>query len=133
MLLSGTRAEIFLQPSMMTSDANHPPEAHGGPCWSIYSCCSPWKAPLWSRGTCPEASCSPWRFHIGTGSWEELLSVERSPCRNKFSGKTGLHGPPPWEQSVSEGLCPVERVHAGAIHGGLCLMGMTPSWGREGV
>lgn len=75
------------------------PTAHGGLCWSRYLCCSPWRSPCCSRWTCRKESCGPKGVHNAAGSLAGTLAFGR----------------PTLEQSVSDGLYPMERTPAGAV------------------
>jgi len=108
-----------------------PPTRHGGPWWSRYPPCSPWRTPSRSRWICPEGSCCLWReAHAGAGLLEGLRACDR----------------PTLKQSVPEGLCPVGMTDAGAVLEeqqpmgrtnveehceGLSPMGGTPCWEEE--
>jgi len=60
--------------------------------------CSPWKTPHQSRWTHLKEACDPMGSPAAASSWKDLWT----------------HGEPTLEQSVPEGLNPVEGTHAGA-------------------
>ena len=63
---------------------------------------------------------TPWEARAGAGSWQDLRTrgpVERGAHAEAglLAGLVTLWGPT-LEQSVPEGLHPVEGTHAGAVH-----------------
>ncbi|XP_075367903.1 uncharacterized protein LOC142414491 [Mycteria americana] len=146
--------------------------AHGGPRWSRYPLqpmevhggadlhCSPWRSTVEQISTAahggprrsrwmPEGACdpveSPWWSRLLAGPvalWREELTLEQVCCQGLDPTWKG----PTLEQSVPEGLHPMEethagavgeelqpmgRTHAGAVRGGLSPVGGTPGWSRE--
>ena len=76
----------------------------------------------------PEGSCDP----LGSLSWSRLLPGpadpcrERSPCQSRFAGRAcDPRGGPTLEQPFPQGLHPVGRTHAGAVHEELRPVGRT--------
>ncbi|KAM9590897.1 uncharacterized protein ACIBXB_005933 isoform 2-T2 [Morphnus guianensis] len=63
----GARAEIPCGEDH--GEAGCPPAVHGGPRWSRYPPCSPWRTPCRSRWV-PEGGCDP----VGTPRWSRLLA-----------------------------------------------------------
>ncbi|GAB0181367.1 epimerase family protein SDR39U1 [Grus japonensis] len=107
----GTRAEIPLQPMEKTMVRQavplQPKEVHGGADIHL----QPTEDPTSEQA--PGRTCGPWRgAHAGAG----LLA-----------GKVA-HGGPTLEQSVPDGLHPVERTHTRAVLGELSPLGGTPCW-----
>lgn len=89
---SGTRAGISLQPTKKTVVMQVIPLKHMEDCAGAHSHAVAHGRPHWTRQMCPEGRCSPWRFHLGTGSWQELLSVERSHAGTGFLARLAI----PW-------------------------------------
>ncbi|GAB0207045.1 epimerase family protein SDR39U1 [Grus japonensis] len=94
----GARAEIPLQPMVKTIVRQvvplQPMEVHSGA--DIHPAAH--GGPHKGAGVCAlKEAVTPWRLCAGAGSWQELR-----PRRE--------------EQSVPEGLYPMERTHAGAVH-----------------
>jgi len=91
------------------------------------STCSPWKGPHARAGGCLKEAATPWEACTGAGSWQDLWTCgERSPCRSRFAGRAcDPMGDPHVEQSVPEGLHPVEGTHTGAVCEELQPMGRT--------
>lgn len=93
---------------------------------------------------CPEGSCSPWRTHAGADSWQELQLWREAHTGAGFLEGPVAHGGPSLEQSIPEGLYPMERTHIRAVleelqtagrthvevHEGLPPMGGSPCWSR---
>ena len=68
-----------------------------------------------------------WEASAGAGSWQDLWThEERSQRWSGFSVRTcDSAGGPMLEQSVPEGLHPMDRTHTGAVHEELQLFGRT--------
>ena len=98
---------------------------------------------------CPHEAAILWRAWAGAGSWQEVWPDGEQPMLEQVSWQ-GLwsHGGPTLEQSVPEGLHPMERTHSeaaheelqpmgrthvGVVHGGIFPMGGTPCWSLGGV
>jgi len=48
-------------------------------------------------GCALKEAVTPWTAHTGADNWQELQSVERSPCQSRFSGRTcDPMGDPHW-------------------------------------
>ncbi|KAK4814017.1 hypothetical protein QYF61_004647 [Mycteria americana] len=74
----------------------------------------PVEDPTLQQREMPEGSCSPWRSHSGASFLAETVGCWGSML----------------EQSIPEGLQPMERAHAGAVHEGWYPVGGTPHWSR---
>lgn len=132
MLLSGTRAEISLQPVLKTmvmqvislkhmedhAGAYTHAAAHGRPHAGAGGCVRKEAAVHgdFTSEQAPGRNCCLWRgAHAGTG----FLARPVTPW-GTHSGTVCF-----WRTMPSG--------NTGAVHGGLCLMERTPWWGREGV
>ncbi|GAB0175689.1 EH domain-containing protein 4 [Grus japonensis] len=93
------RQAVPLQPMEDDGGAEIPPAAQGGP--------------HAGAGGCPKEAVAPWEARAGAGSWQDLWPhEERSPCWSRFAGRTcDPMGDPTLEQSVPEGLHPMEGTH----------------------
>ncbi|GAB0206607.1 EH domain-containing protein 4 [Grus japonensis] len=81
----------------------------------------------------PEGGCGP----MGSPRWSKLLAGPVAPWREeptpetRFAGRTcDLVGDPMLEQSVPEGLHPMEGTHIGEVREGLSPVRGTPCWSR---
>ncbi|RMC15659.1 hypothetical protein DUI87_07861 [Hirundo rustica rustica] len=64
-----------------------------------------------------EEAVIPWKACAGAGSWQIIWACEDiSSCWSKFAGRICDSTGDTLEQPVPEGLHPVERTHAGAVH-----------------
>jgi len=88
---------------------------------------SPWKGPHAGAGGCLKEAVTL----CGAPCWIRLLPGHADPWREAPTPKQvcwqGLrpHGGPTLEQPIPEGLHPVGRTHAGAVHEELQLVGRT--------
>ena len=70
--------------------------------------------------------------------WTRLLAGLVAPWRGAHTGADFLagpvpHGGPTLEQSIPEGLHPMEKTHVGEVCEGLSPVGGTPRWSRGRV
>lgn len=106
-------------------------EDHGGPYTGVGGCALKGNCSLYetTQEEAPGRSCSLWRGDPAGASF--------------LSGTLTLLGPT-WEQSVPEGLCPMERTHdgelqpVGSTHSGEVCVELypergTPHWSRGTV
>jgi len=108
----GTGAEISLQPVVKTMVTQVVPlqsmEAHGGADVHTAACGG---HPTGAGGRALNESAACGALQAGAGFWQELQPMERSPLRSRFSASTcDPVGDPTLEQSVPEGLHPMERT-----------------------
>ena len=74
-----------------------------------------------------------WRAHAGAGSWQDLSSPVGKPTLEEvFWQDLRPHRGPMLEQSVPEGLHPMEWKQAGAVHEALQHVGRSYAGGVRG-
>ena len=121
----GAEVEIALQPVEKTMVRQavplQPMEDYNGA--DIHPAdCGPW----WKRWMCPVGSCdsmeSPCKNSLLTGTVDH---GEETTQKQVFCQDLWHQGGPILEQSISEGVHPVERIRAGAVYEELQHMGRT--------